>query len=727
MKAYPPKNYTAGSSFVLENWDYSLQPTTAGDLQTKVNSLRNELLDGVTTENLNSIKELSNALNGDENYSTSVTNALLLKAPKNNPTFTGTVAGITKSMVGLPNVDNTTDANKPVSTLTQTALDLKAPIASAIFTGNTTMENLEVSNYMRTATDEYINGELRENMTEERIVEEIYNPDSPPVYTYEPVVYVDVPLKSKRIEILNDGNGKLLCDKIVCGRIKTTEVVEVDKLNATTGITLGDPLEDFDPTFGLGDGTDVPKTPSFNILRTANIDNVNSINTVIIDALDIHFVGLLNNLITPAEVAHLTGLSAPIQTQINEIVSSNTNQDLSLNAIIAINDTQTINITENANNIVAVNNFASNNSARITTIENIGIETQFADIATAQTGQDNLITVLQGETSALATKDTALDADILALQNKDTALDASLNAIIAVNNTQTTNIATLTSSVNLKAPITSPTFLGTPSAPTAVSTNNTTQIATTAFVKTAIGELINGAPSTLDTLNELASAFQANESAITTTTNLIGTKLAITAYDADKAIIDTNITTNADAITAHGGRLTSLETADTNIQSQIDAIVAVDVVQQNTLDLKANISNSTVDNFTSRQTINIAEKISPISVSSGTLTANYANGAVFFVSNLTASSNWECLLTNINPTSSTGCSNVITLLINASVYETFASTCKINGTTRTLQFAGGIDAVDTTGATTICQTISVVYSGGSGVPIAVLSSVVPFF
>jgi hypothetical protein len=46
-------------------------------------------------------------------------------APLANPTFTGTVGGITKSMVGLGNVDNTSDANKPISSATQTALDLK--------------------------------------------------------------------------------------------------------------------------------------------------------------------------------------------------------------------------------------------------------------------------------------------------------------------------------------------------------------------------------------------------------------------------------------------------------------------------------------------------------------------------------------------------------------------------------------------------------------------------
>lgn len=58
------------------------------------------------------------------------------KAPLNAPTFTGTVSGITKSMVGLGNVDNTSDANKPVSTATQTALDAKASLSGATFTGD---------------------------------------------------------------------------------------------------------------------------------------------------------------------------------------------------------------------------------------------------------------------------------------------------------------------------------------------------------------------------------------------------------------------------------------------------------------------------------------------------------------------------------------------------------------------------------------------------------------
>ena len=57
--------------------------------------------------------------------SLNLTNRFADKAPVNNPSFTGTVGGITKAMVGLGDVNNTSDAGKPVSSATQTALDTK--------------------------------------------------------------------------------------------------------------------------------------------------------------------------------------------------------------------------------------------------------------------------------------------------------------------------------------------------------------------------------------------------------------------------------------------------------------------------------------------------------------------------------------------------------------------------------------------------------------------------
>jgi hypothetical protein len=79
--------------------------------------------------------------------------ALGLKAPLASPTFTGTVSGITKTMVGLSNVDNTTDALKPVSTAAQTALDLKAPLASPTFTGTVILPTVTAGGNIVPVTD----------------------------------------------------------------------------------------------------------------------------------------------------------------------------------------------------------------------------------------------------------------------------------------------------------------------------------------------------------------------------------------------------------------------------------------------------------------------------------------------------------------------------------------------------------------------------------------------
>ena len=107
---------------------------------------------------LDTLNELATALGNDANFSTTITSALAAKAPTASPTFTGTVSGITKSMVGLSNVDNTADTAKPISTATQTALDAKlasataattyAPIASPTFTGTVTLPTGTVTSGM---------------------------------------------------------------------------------------------------------------------------------------------------------------------------------------------------------------------------------------------------------------------------------------------------------------------------------------------------------------------------------------------------------------------------------------------------------------------------------------------------------------------------------------------------------------------------------------------------
>ena len=114
-----------------------------------------------------------------------------------------------------------------------------------------------------------------------------------------------------------------------------------------------------------------------------------------------------------------------------------------------------------------------------------------------------------------------------------TATAAELNILDGVTATTTelnytdgvtSNIQT---QLNAKSPTASPTFTGTPAAPTASAGTNTTQIATTAFVSTAVSNLVDSAPGTLNTLNELAAALGDDANFSTTVTDSIATKLPL--------------------------------------------------------------------------------------------------------------------------------------------------------------------------------------------------------
>lgn len=120
------------------------------------------------------------------------------------------------------------------------------------------------------------------------------------------------------------------------------------------------------------------------------------------------------------------------------------------------------------------------------------------------------------------------------------------------------------------APKASPTFTGTPKAPTPAAGNNTTQVATTAFVQAALTALINGAPATLDTLKEIAAAINNDPNFSTTINNALALKAPLsspaltgtpTAPTAAQSVNNTPIATTAFVKSAIAGMVGSAPAA----------------------------------------------------------------------------------------------------------------------------------------------------------------------
>jgi len=76
----------------------------------------------------------------------------------------------------------------------------------------------------------------------------------------------------------------------------------------------------------------------------------------------------------------------------------------------------------------------------------------------------------------------------VAWSGKDALSDSDSAKVISGDDFDS-EFTTIRTAVNSKADIASPTLTGTPAAPTASTSTNTTQIATTAFVTTAAGAL----------------------------------------------------------------------------------------------------------------------------------------------------------------------------------------------------------------------------------------------
>ena len=246
--------------------------------------------------------------------------------------------------------------------------------------------------------------------------------------------------------------------------------------------------------------------------------------------------------------------------------------------------------------------------------------TQLTDSVTS-----NSITTAATPNSVRSVKDS-LNSEISRAKSAESTLTTNLNNEITratdAESTLTTNLNTeitrAKSAEALKAPLASPTLTGTPTAPTATAGTNTTQIATTAFVQTAVSDgiaasdalIFKGTLGTSGTITALPTTYKTGWTYRVIT---VGTYAGQVCEIGDLivALVDRSGSGNLDADwcvaqTNINGAITGIKSGDAYITtSQSGSVVTIahkDVIRTNTTSTASPSSGGTftaVDSVTS--------------------------------------------------------------------------------------------------------------------------------
>jgi hypothetical protein len=269
----------------------------------------------------------------------------------------------------------------------------------------------------------------------------------------------------------------------------------------------------------LNDDADLYNTLS-NLINTGIESVGNNLSVHAGDAGNVHGVADMTVLTTETYVAN--AINTHDQTTLNVHGIANTLALATTNGVtsaISTHNTETASIHGISNTLALV-------------------YTNDSRLSDERTPSSSSVTASKIASDAVETEkiaNAAVTAIKLANNSVETAkiADGAVTDDKLANNIAQSHIANLTtdlgllasqSSVDLKAPLASPALTGTPTAPTANTATNTTQIATTAFVQQEISILTTAAPELLNTLDELAAALGDDENFAATTANSIALK-----------------------------------------------------------------------------------------------------------------------------------------------------------------------------------------------------------
>ena len=419
-----------------------------------------------------------------------------------NKTIT-TPAGLVKGDVGLGNVDNTSDANKPVSTAGQTALDLKANLASPTFTGTVVLPDNTVALGTKTTGDYVatITGGTGVSSTAATTGEGTTHSLSigQAVATTDNVTFAGVTADAIKVGVtaaneIDTTSGGLTIDS--AGGTVTVD----DNLTVTGNLTVSGTTTSINTETLTVDDNIIVLNNNVTAAPTENagieIERGSETNVVIRwnetdDKWQLTNDGTTySDIATASSVATATTLSVDNLSDAT-ITSAAAGQFLKYNGSAWVNDaidltTDTVGdyvATLTAGTGITLANNSGEGASPTVTVDTTVIQAKVTNVTDTEIGY------LDGVTSAIQTQ---IDLKAPLASPTFTGTPTLPSGTIATTQTaadSTTAVATtafVTTANNLKADLASPTFTGAPAAPTATAGTSTTQVATTAFVFSSV-------------------------------------------------------------------------------------------------------------------------------------------------------------------------------------------------------------------------------------------------
>lgn len=105
------------------------------------------------------------------------------------------------------------------------------------------------------------------------------------------------------------------------------------------------------------------------------------------------------------------------------------------------------------------------------------------------------VTAVEGSVDTLEGSVGTLEGSVDTLEGTVSSVSSQVSTLSGQVSTHTSQISTLNTQMSSKAPLASPSFTGTPKSTTPTSTDNSTRIATTAFVQAVVADLGGGGGS----------------------------------------------------------------------------------------------------------------------------------------------------------------------------------------------------------------------------------------